>query len=71
MERGMYHGRTLPGFIIPFGSKRALIFFIHSMLVGLLEYCSACVFITPIPCSADIEPLYDAAKELIPASLRP
>ena len=56
------HGSTLPGFMIPLGSNNALILFIHSMLVGLFEYWSAWVFITPIPCSADIEPLYDAGE---------
>lgn len=59
-ERAGGHGRTFPGFMIPLGSNNALILLIHSMLVSFLEYRRACVFIAPIPCSAEIEPLYDA-----------
>lgn len=60
--KNRYNSSTFPGFMIPFGSKRCLIFFIHSMLTAFFEYGNACVFITPMPCSAEIEPLYLAAK---------
>lgn len=43
------------------------------MLTLLLEYCSACVFIAPIPCSADMEPRWDAgdaSSNNIPTQLK-
>lgn len=52
------YASTFPGFMMPFGSNSFLIFLIHSILVSFFEYGKACVFITPIPCSAETDPLY-------------
>src|SRR5205085_11963373 len=50
--------RTLPGFKIPFGSSVRLSARISSIATGSFTLGNRSRFITPMPCSAEIEPPY-------------